>query len=73
MISLREPATPYTLDLVYGIQVTVKPLTTSGMLVAQAAVRRRIERPDVRQMRRHLSIKKLRDLRAQRLRTHHCR
>ena len=44
MISLREPDTPYTLDLAYGIQVTVKPLTTSSMLIAQAKARQRAEK-----------------------------
>jgi hypothetical protein len=43
MISLQEPSIPYTLDLAYGIQVTVKPLTTSSMLVAQAIARQKVE------------------------------
>jgi len=44
MISLQEPSSPYTLDLAYGIHVTVKPLTTSSMLIAQAKARQKAEK-----------------------------
>lgn len=40
MISLKQKAEPYELDLPYGIAVTVTPLTTASMLAAQAAARR---------------------------------
>lgn len=43
MISLRQQAGPYDIELPYGITVTVKPLTTAGMAAAQAAARRRVE------------------------------
>ncbi len=43
MITLSTPKDPYDLDLPYGITVTVKPLTSSGMAAAQAAARRRLE------------------------------
>ena len=43
MITLATKKEPYDLDLPYGIRVTVKPLTSSGMAAAQAAARRRIE------------------------------
>ena len=44
MISLQAKTEPYDLDLPYGISVTVTPLTTSGMLAAQAAARRMAEK-----------------------------
>jgi hypothetical protein len=40
MIDLSQRTDPYELDLPYGLKVTVKPLTTAGMAVAQAAARR---------------------------------
>ena len=43
MITLSTPKDPYDLDLPYGITVTLKPLTSSGMAAAQAAARRRLE------------------------------
>jgi len=43
MISLSTPKDAFDLDLPYGITVTVKPLTSSGMSAAQAAARRRLE------------------------------
>jgi hypothetical protein len=43
MIDLRQPTTPYELDLPYGLKVTVRPLTTAGMAAAQAAARRAVE------------------------------
>lgn len=43
MISLKQQAGPYDIELPYGIVVTVKPLTTAGMAAAQASARRRVE------------------------------
>jgi len=43
MISLQDPLEPYEIALAYGISVTVKPLTTTSMLVAQAAARKKVE------------------------------
>lgn len=40
MINLKPQTEPYDLDLPYGIVVTVQPLTTAGMLTAQAAARK---------------------------------
>ncbi len=40
MIDLKPQNEPYDLELSYGIIVTVKPLTTAGMLSAQAAARK---------------------------------
>lgn len=44
MISLQAKTEPYDIDLPYGISVTVTPLTTPGMLAAQAAARRMAEK-----------------------------
>jgi len=43
MISLKASPEPFDIELPYGITVTVKPLTTAGMAVAQAAARRRVD------------------------------
>ena len=43
MIDLSQRTDPYELDLPYGLKVTVKPLTTAGMVAAQAAARRSVE------------------------------
>ena len=43
MITLSTPKEPYEIELPYGITVTVKPLTSTGMAAAQAAARRRLE------------------------------
>jgi hypothetical protein len=43
MIDLSQPTEPYQLELPYGLNVTVKPLTTTGMAAAQAAARRVVE------------------------------
>ena len=43
MISLGTSKEPYDIELPYGITVTVRPLTTTGMAAAQAGARRRIE------------------------------
>ena len=43
MITLATPKDPFDLDLPYGITVTVKPLTSSGMAATQAGARRRLE------------------------------
>jgi hypothetical protein len=43
MISLAQRAGPYEISLSYGLMVTVKPLTTAGMVAAQAAARRTFE------------------------------
>jgi hypothetical protein len=43
MIELSQQSKPYQLALPYGLAVTVKPLSTSGMAAAQAAARRAIE------------------------------
>jgi hypothetical protein len=43
MIDLGQRAEPYQIALPYGLSVTVKPLTTAGMVAAQAAARRGLE------------------------------
>jgi hypothetical protein len=43
MIDLHQQVDPYDLELPYGLNVTVKPLTTAGMAAAQAAARRAVE------------------------------
>src|SRR5919106_3113890 len=43
MIDLSQSTAPYELDLPYGLEVTVKPLTTACMAAAQAAARRAVE------------------------------
>jgi len=43
MISLKPQAEPFDIELPYGVTVTVKPLTTAGMAVAQAAARRTLD------------------------------
>jgi hypothetical protein len=43
MIDLHHQVDPYDLQLPYGLKVTVKPLTTAGMAVAQGAARRAME------------------------------
>jgi hypothetical protein len=43
MINLSQPTEPYQLELLYGLNVTVRPLTTPGMAAAQAAARRAVE------------------------------
>src|ERR687898_2199463 len=43
MIDLAQRSEPYELELPYGLQVTVRPLTTAGMAAAQAAARRAVE------------------------------
>ena len=43
MIDLAQRSEPYEIALPYGLAVTVKPLTTSGMATAQAAARRAVE------------------------------
>jgi hypothetical protein len=43
MIDLAQRSEPYEIALPYGLSVTVKPLTTAGMAVAQAAARRAVE------------------------------
>jgi hypothetical protein len=43
MIDLAQRSEPYEIALPYGLKVTVKPLTTAGMAVAQAAARRAVE------------------------------
>ena len=40
MIDLKPQTEPYDLELSYGIIVAVQPLTTAGMLTAQAAARK---------------------------------
>ena len=42
MISLSTPRDPYDIELSYGANVTMRPLTTAGMTAAQAGARRRI-------------------------------
>ena len=46
MISLKPQTEPFDIELPYGATVTVKPLTTAGMAVVQAAARRRLEAID---------------------------
>ena len=43
MIDLSQPSAPYELELPYGLNVTVRPLSTAGMAAAQAAARRAVE------------------------------
>lgn len=43
-MTLNVPKEPYDLNLPYGIRLKVKPLTTPGMLSAQAAARRRADK-----------------------------
>lgn len=43
MINLAQSTEPYAIELPYGISVTVRPLTSTGMAMAQAAARRRLE------------------------------
>jgi hypothetical protein len=43
MIDLSQRAEPYELELPYGLKVTVRPLTTTGMAAAQAGARRAVE------------------------------
>jgi hypothetical protein len=43
MIDLAQHPERYEITLAYGLQVTVKSLTTSGMAAAQAAARRGVE------------------------------
>ncbi|MEG3637646.1 hypothetical protein [Magnetococcus sp. PR-3] len=49
MISLTPPKEPYDLELPYNVVVTVKPLTSAGMSLCQAAARKRLNReyPDL--------------------------
>src|ERR687897_1647420 len=39
----ERPKAPFDIVLPYGLNVTVKPLTTAGMAAAQAAARRAVE------------------------------
>jgi hypothetical protein len=43
MLDLSAPKAPFDIILPYGLNVTVKPLTTAGMAAAQAAARRAVE------------------------------
>jgi hypothetical protein len=43
MITLGTMRAPYQISLPYGIVVTVRPLTSTGMATAQSAARRRLE------------------------------
>jgi hypothetical protein len=43
MIDLAQRSEPYEIALPYGLEVTVKPLTTAGMAAAQSAARRAVE------------------------------
>ena len=43
MIDLAHKSGPYEIALPYGLSVTVKPLTTAGMAVAQEAARRAVD------------------------------
>jgi hypothetical protein len=43
MIDLSQRNEPDELELPYGLRVTVRPLTTAGMVAAQAAARRAVE------------------------------
>jgi hypothetical protein len=52
MIDLAQRSEPYEIALPYGLTVTVKPLTTAGMAVAQAVTRRAVEAIE-RQAREH--------------------
>src|SRR5919106_1933538 len=44
MIDLAQQSGPYEISLPYGLEVTVKPLTTACMAAAQAAARRAVEK-----------------------------
>jgi hypothetical protein len=44
MSLLDFPKEPYDLKLSYGVRIKVKPLSTPGMLAAQAAARRRTDK-----------------------------
>ena len=43
MLDLSAPKAPFDIVLPYGLNVTVKPLTTAGMAAAQAAARQAVE------------------------------
>jgi hypothetical protein len=43
MIDLAQRSEPYEIALPYGLNVTVKPLTTAGMAAAQTSARRAVE------------------------------
>ena len=43
MLDLSTPKAPFEIALPYGLSVTVRPLTTAGMAMAQAAARRAVE------------------------------
>jgi hypothetical protein len=43
MIDLGQRSEPYGIALPYGLNVTVKPLTTAGMAASHAAARRAVE------------------------------
>jgi hypothetical protein len=43
MIDLAQRSAPYEISLPYGLTVTVEPLTTASMAVAQASARRAVE------------------------------
>ncbi|MGH6899388.1 MAG: hypothetical protein ACREJ5_23035 [Geminicoccaceae bacterium] len=43
MIDLAQRSEPYEVALPYGLSVTVKPLTTTGMAAAQSVARRAVE------------------------------
>jgi hypothetical protein len=43
MIDLAQRSEPYEIALPYGLSVKVQPLTTAGMVAAQAAARRAVE------------------------------
>ena len=43
MLKIGAPREPYEIALPYGVAVTVRPLTSTGMAMAQAAARRRLE------------------------------
>jgi hypothetical protein len=43
MIDLSQSTEPHELELPYGLEITVRPLTTTGMAAAQAAAPRAVE------------------------------
>ncbi len=43
MLDLSTHKAPFEIALPYGVEVTVKPLTTAGMAATQAAARRAVE------------------------------
>jgi hypothetical protein len=43
MLDLSTPQAPFDIALPYGLMVTVRPLTTSGMAAAQVVARRAVE------------------------------